>query len=1022
MWRLVLGALRAQASQAVVLFALAVVVTGAAAAAPLYARVAADELARTELAGARSAERAITARGQVLLDENGDGGRAERIRAPMRMAAEGNGLIDVLTLESTVYIGTAPTTYTTSLAAREDVCTHLQIEGACPQAAREVLVGQAVAKALNLRTGDQLVMHVTGRTAPLEVPFTVIGIYRPADAEEAYWAGRADITTDQRRTDTPLFTTADSLRNLDVSALNVTVDLIAADGDLTSGPQQLRDVMAYVQRTLSPSFTLTSRLPALVERLETNSQTLRLGIISAAAQLIVVCLFVLLLASGFAAAQRRTQIALASVRGAPGRPRWSLALGPTMLMMLAAVPVGFGLGWLAVRVAVTVGFDAQAQLSVTGFDLVVFGIIALIILVATGFTELRVHAVPLAEALRRTPPRRRHWFLDPVDLLVLVLALGALYQVISGAAVGDLAALAPVLLALACGLLAGRLVMPIAVAVGAAQLRRGQLGIGLAALHLARRAQAHRLLALIAVAVAMCGQTVAQWDATNQALHARAQLELGADRVLTVTGVGYKALRDAVQAADPEGRYAMAVVRDATSTDSILVVQSDRLAAVASWPAAAAPADIQRWSELLRPATQKSVVVTGSELLLDAELATESIRPFPIRAHLQRPDGTEFDVPFEVGPGLGVQTYRAPIEGCADGCRLGWIGFSSSPDQVRIHSLTQRGPDQALLTPADFSSPGRWMPGFTTTAAELEIVNSDGWMSAIYRPADIRKPSYDLRILLADAPYPLPVVAAGDSDLAQTDRISELPLLSSAGRQVQVLEVAPGLPGSGSGGYLADFEYAERLAGSGSGTSALTEVWLSAQTPDSVLLSLRERLSVHHEDTVDSRASDLLLAGPGQSARLHLLTSVLGLLLAAAGIVVVATAERRERADELRALRVQGMAARPAASSGLLGYAGLALGGLLVGVLAAVPAWLASRIVHPVFVDGWSATEAPVGPRWWLALLAIAVVGGLLIAVAVRVAGQLTAQVRRGTRQAGESVAIPSQAREDDNLAIRSAR
>jgi putative ABC transport system permease protein len=1021
MWRLVLGALRAQAGQAVVLFALAVVVTGAAAAAPLYARVAADELARTELAGARSAERAISAHGQVLLDANGDGGRSERIREPMRVAAEGTGLVDVLTLEAAAYLGQAPTTYTANLTSREGVCAHLTIDGACPTGSRELLLGRATATALQARAGDQVVVHTAGRAAPLDVPFTVVGVYQVTDPDEAYWAGRPDVTTDQRRTDTPMFTTGETMLALDTSGLNITVDLIAASGTLTGTPQRLRDVMAEVQRTLSPSFTLSSRLPALVERLEVNSRTLRLGIISAAAQLIVVCVFVLLLASGFAASQRRSQIALASVRGAPGRPRWSLALGPTMLVLAAAVPIGFALGWLAVRLAVAAGPSGQAPLRITTGDLVVAGVVAVAVMVATGFAELRVHAVPLAEALRRTPPRRRSWFLDPIDLLVTVLALGALYQVITGTAVGDLAALAPVLLALACGLLAGRLVMPIAVSAGSAALRRGRLGAGLAALHLARRAHAHRLLALVAVAVAMCGQTVAQWDATDQALRARAQLELGADRVLTVTGVGYGALRDAVQAADPDGRYAMAVVRDSTSTEAILAVQSERLGAVAGWPAASTPADIARWSALLRPAAQPSVMVTGSELLLDAELVSESSRPTPVRAHLLRPDGSALDVTFDVPPQLGVQTVRAPVSGCERGCRLGWFGFNLSPDQLRIHGLAQHGPDQTLLGADSLSSPGRWMPGFTTTPAELRIINGDGWMSAVYTAADPRKPASELRLMVADAPYPLPVVAAGDPEVAQTDEVTELPILSAPGRLVHVEEVAPGLPGSGAGGYLVDFAYAERIAG-GSNASALTEVWLSARTPDSVRAALRATLTVHHEETVDSRTAALLQAGPGQSARLHLLTSVLCLLLAAAGIVVVATAERRERASELLALRVQGMAARPAAASGLLGYAGLVLGGLLVGALTAVPAWAAARVVHPVFVDGWTATAAPAGPRWWLALLALLVVGGLLVAVAVQVAGRLTAQVRRGAQQAGAPVATPARSHDDDNQLIGSAR
>jgi hypothetical protein len=115
---------------------------------------------------------------------------------------------------------------------------------------------------------------------------------------------------------------------------------------------------------------------------------------------------------------------------------------------------------------------------------------------------------------------------------------------------------------------------------------------------------------------------------------------------------------------------------------------------------------------------------------------------------------------------------------------------------------------------------------------------------------------------------------------------------------------------------------------------------------------------------------------------LNLLAAGFGLVLAATAIAVVAALERGRRMAELRALRVQGLPARVAAASGLLSYGGLVVGGVLAGVVAAAASWAALRLVVPAFVDSWTATSVPSGPRPLIAGLALVMATAALLGVA----------------------------------------
>jgi hypothetical protein len=123
------------------------------------------------------------------------------------------------------------------------------------------------------------------------------------------------------------------------------------------------------------------------------------------------------------------------------------------------------------------------------------------------------------------------------------------------------ALLAPGLVGLAVALLIARLLPLAATRTGGAAIRAGRPDVALTALHLARRPGTHRVFAVLAVVAAVFTTTTFAWHTASVGWARRAAQELGAPRVLTVRAANSSALLAAVRAADPDGRYAMAVAR-----------------------------------------------------------------------------------------------------------------------------------------------------------------------------------------------------------------------------------------------------------------------------------------------------------------------------------------------------------------------------------------------------------------------------------------------------------------------------
>ena len=422
-----------------------------------------------------------------------------------------------------------------------------------------------------------------------------------------------------------------------------------------------------------------------------------------------------------------------------------------MVALLLAAVVGAAAGWLAGWAARAAVLDDPTPPATSRDALLLAGLTVVVVLAAAVGAEWAGQRGALLDNLRRTPPRRRRWRVGPVDVVALALAAAAGYQVVVGGTAGGLAVAAPLLLALACGLLAGRLVLPVSARVGTALLHRGRLAGGLAALELARRPHARPLLTVVTVAVALAGLAVSGVDTTRRAAQERAALELGAAQVLRVASTP-AATRAAVHAADPDGRWAMAAARQRVGIRTMVAVEAERLAAVATWPAGAP--DVAEVARALRPAANRQVTVAGGEATVDISVTHPLGAPIRLTLRLVEPDGTIRDVTTLVGPVPGRRGHVVTVPGCASGCRLAWLSFPTSPDGLRLHGLRQRDGDgeREVLAPRDFATPARWRSGFTTNPGELRLTHGDGWLAATL-PAE-RSPVHRRRTAPAAGRHP----------------------------------------------------------------------------------------------------------------------------------------------------------------------------------------------------------------------------------------------------------------------------
>jgi hypothetical protein len=1018
MIRLVLAALRSHRAQAGAVGLLAALAAAAAALTPPYLVGAVREGTVFAVESAPVSMRVVSATREVQPTD--PEGVLRRVGDEVRAAIERPGLALVASLraEGRLVLSPEPTAADAGIDAelvyRDGMCARLAVVGVCPGGAGELLVSAEFAATFGFAVGAAIA-YAPGREPPRRA--RIAGLYRVADPADPYWGDGQLLGLE------PVFVSLPALRAFALPSMTAVLEGVVTPAlfreiEPTASANAVNNALFDLENS---GYSVRSSLGVLGDRVVMDRRFIGAGVPVAGVQLLLLCWFTLALAVRHAAAGRRPDVGLLKLRGVgPGRIA-VLAVGRSGLPVLFGAVVGGAFAAL-VGPALATGPPGSPALAVPGHLVVAAGVGAAVLTVlgsiaVAAWAERGMLREPVVDLLRRVPERRGGWRGGVLEMVVVALAAAAVYQ-IRAVPAGDarfagLALFGPVLVALAAALVGTRLLVPLATALARRALAAASLAAALAVLDLARRPGARRLAALLGVATALLITATTGWDSAATARAERAGLELGADRVVTVVANNNAHLLAAVRAADPGGRAAMAAVegRVGTNPDAPpgLAVDSSRLAAVAAWPARAgsAPRDL---AAALHPPTHRAIRLAGRGVELEVTAPVQAADPAgspAVVALLVDHRGVLLAVTLgPVQPGRHTVRAAAPSCATATGCRLVSLTltypatgvFPPEAEQVVLHRLAQADPAAEVLGPDAFGDLARWRLPLSAQRPQLVFGRAaDGLgLRAVplpeLRPERIRQPE-PLTIEVADAPLPLPAVAAGG--LAERRRAGEraLNLLGDLRIPVRVEPSAGPLPRVLTRGLLVDLDYADRLAAGASGTR---QVWLARGAPAGILDRLRaEGLEVASVVALSGRTERYAGQGTAAVLRFQLAVAVAGLVLAAGAVVLVAIVDRPARAAELAALRRQGVPAVVAARSVAGGYAALVAIAVGLGVLAAVLArWFAGPGLPP-FDDGWAVLPRPAPDPLSLAVLALA--AGAVLAVAVVAA---TLPLRRLVREA----------------------
>lgn len=1022
MIRLTRAVVTARPWHALALLLLGALAIGGAVSAPVYARMARSSVAVSDVAATPVGGQLVSTRRSVVVQAfpaDDSGASSAPVdpdpqllpeRAPLALTVP--GFAPVYAESTSLAGGRTKADYynaddgyeqNTILSYRSDACAHVVlVSGRCVAAPLEVMVSESTA--LRLRGGVGVTMQIqytralTGRFntvvyLPVGEPLTlsVVGVFRaPNLTADPYWAGSGFAGLGS---DTLLgLVSPDTFTVARPYIVDERYQLYPTSGALA--PDRLATVRAGLTastgRLDAIGLDVDTELPALLDQIAADQRRVALGPAVAGAPLVLLCWFVIFLAVTQTAQARRPELALLKLRGTSTVDRWWLSAAESVVPLVAGAVIGFFAGAMLVA---AFGHAALAHPGpvVLGWPALSYAAVALAGALLAGVAALRRDlAAPVVELMRRVTRRTAVWSSALITAVVLTLAGVAVFESRDNPSADPtgLVLLGPPLVVLAIGLLLGGLLDPVAERVGVFALRRGRLGLGLAALQIGRPRSSRRVVALLTIAVGLFVFAVTTQDVSGRVRDQQARITLGADRVLTVDTTDAGKLLTAVRQVDPAGAYAMAVeVEPGDATGSaLLAVDSTRLATVAYWAGDGTAASA---AQQVRPVLAAPVEVRGRDLLIEATFTPSADPSSPVAGSQASLTGI-FDPLGGGDPVLsteaqllpGTHTYRLEMP-CLDGCRLEALNprivlnsAESQPTLVLNQARTGDG-GTTLITAEQFS---RWQDD---SKGEFNVSPDGTGLKVVAQASNGRDLAY---VRPPDQTVELPVVSPRDVNVRT--------LSSDNGNFfTKPVGTSSTLPGLGATGGLGDLEVAIR-----DGVllrDATAQVWLNAHAPPDIVARLgKAGLGVLGDRTVGQVVAD---AGQRPSAlgwRFFVVLGGLALLLGIAGLLLASTVERRGRAYAVGAMRVQGLPWRTAQAVGLIGYLTIVGCGLVFGAGAALIAWWLDGAYLPIVegrplgqsLPGWPGVTT-IG--WWLAAAAV------LVVVAVGITAALARSMRR---------------------------
>ncbi|MBM0274375.1 FtsX-like permease family protein [Micromonospora tarensis] len=1003
------AALVARRAQALAVLLLAVLASAAAAAAPSYVAAAGQALWRYELSTAQPNELRVRLAEPVEYPGMPGDPTKTLFAGEVRQLTPA-GFDVVLGAQSGGVAAGRAGTVTSNLTYRAGVCERVTVTGACPRATSrgqlpEVMVSTHTAARLGVVVGDQFTFGA--------VPVRVAGVYQPLDVQDPFWLGQEFIrppAADSASTSIPgsaedAIFSAESAPLVDdrVILFRSTADLYATEQLLDSrSVPDLQAALAVLKRDGGRAgYGAGTSLPGLLDRVTLQRGQLADGVALGAGLLVLLCWLVLFVAVGSAADQRRPEQGLLLLRGVQRRRLWALAIGEHAVPVLVAIPLGCLAGLAAAKLlaAHTLPTHADVRMDATTVGFATIGAVGA--LAAVLLAQARMMSAPVVDLLRRVPARVRGWRATIGDVVAVSVAVAAVVQLRSGGSPSGLALVAPVVGALAAGVLLARVAMIAGAAVGAALLARGRTAVGLALVQVARQPRFRPLIALLTVVVAMLAFTVATTAVASAAYRDRAVVEVGAPRVVEVDATSRAHLLTAVRAVDPEGNFAMAAVvsnSPAAAGTPLLAVDSDRLATVAApHPSyGASLADIARDIHPAAPGTPVRLRGRQLTVALSADFDAEVFAGNRVRLAItiSGRNGTRVVLPPRDDIKPGRKDYDLQVPECAQECRLVKIEIDAPVvsrqlkvqfEELRVADVDGAG-ETVVLTGAQLADLQRWR---LLDPVNTSVSAASGTKAALVLELPEARRARPAGVSVADAPFPLPSYltrskGTGLGGLHPYDGVDGTPTNGS------VRGLVDRLPRLGGSGLIVDLEYADRLAVASQNGNE--EVWLARSAPANVLDRLRaEGLVVRSDRTATQVREDFDRQGAALALRFNVFAALAGVLIGAAGMVATASAEHRARVAMLVALRRQGLP--PRAVRG--GYGWPVVFAVGSGALVTVVIWLLTRGGQRLFSDGRSPVPLPDWPDVDRLLL-FAVPAVILFALTAAVLGRIVAaSVRR---------------------------
>ena len=884
--------------------------------------------------------------------------------------------------------------------------------GSCPAVKSQVMLSAADARRQQVEVGDRIRFSLARAD---DVGVTVVGLYDAAASTStaglvrpgttagvlAGIKGDALVMSNAQLADLPLpvqVTARSTLQpGLDLAELPALLESI----DATKAAVNRQDRL----------LALRSELPDTLTRVTAQAGAAQVLILVTGVQALFLAVYALAIVLQRVGRARAAEWSVGRLRGVPRR-RWlgSVYTEP-LIALLLGLPLGFVAGTAVARWgvdwALRPGTPVEPWRAPVLASASAATVIAVVALVAVSLRSLRQ---PLAELVQQQAEARRLGVVGAVvHAGVLLLAVASLYQLVSGgllgATGGQLGLLAPGLLALAVAMLAVRLAVLVVSRITTRPPRTlASLVVGR---HAARSPSTLNPAMIIAVGVALAvfATQVLALSVRNQGL--RADATTGADTVLTVSVPRDGDLLTAVRAADPSGRYAMAVQESAVGEFSgsarLIAVDSTRLAAVAAWsPEWAGVADV---AGALRGTVTPAIGLRGSRIEVDLTdvLAEPLVLPDPTAPNAVDPaPPPTLVVTVETGGSwrsvtLGqldratrptTQRLTAALP-CADTCRLVGIGLQARTNQPYRVGLTVAAIGTDRQPTADsrgwLRAADRWREqsaNQTVSEQATSAVPEPGPAGLTIRALD-RRGSGLTTVSPTDTADPLPAVLAPGTSVEPVpgqEGVGYGTGLDGQQQKLQVVGRAAILPRALDTGVLVDLANAQGLSDPAA-SQTVDEVWLAPDAPAAVEQRLVQGgLSVERRESLTAERTALENQATTRGAAVAVTISAAALLLSLLALVAARWADAGHRTADWRALREAGV--RPGRLRRLvaLEIAVPAVVAVLVGLLTGAVAAVVAAPRLPL-VD-LSAAGPPLDLRLaWEPIAAIGVGAVVVIAV-----------------------------------------